>query len=223
MKATLIGASGLIGGLVLERLLKDPFFDSVRILTRKPFAMEHPKLEKIQMDFRDMKTFRTVTEDIPIIFCAIGTTMEKVGGDKEAYRKVDFDIAVDAAHLGRQGGCKRFILVSSVGANQKKRNFYQKLKGETEEGVRRTAIESIHIMRPSLLLGERTEERIREQRAQKIIPALSFLLPGKYKPIRADTVAAAMVAASKLGNEGLHIHHYRDMKRLAKSDSLPVS
>ena len=123
MRATVIGATGLIGSHLLELLLADDNFDSVRILLRGPFDLTHPKLEKKLVDFSDMESFRLALEDSDVIFCAIGTTQKKVKGDKSAYRKVDFDIAVNSAQLGKLCGCETFVLVSAVGANSQSNNF----------------------------------------------------------------------------------------------------
>jgi len=197
MRATVIGATGLIGSHLLELLLADDNFDSVRILLRRPFDLTHPKLEKKLVDFSDMESFRLALEDSDVIFCAIGTTQKKVKGDKSAYRKVDFDIAVNAAQLGKLCGCETFVLVSAVGANSQSNNFYLKLKGETEEAVKATGIKSIHIVRPSLLLGDRKEFRLGEKMAQWVMPVFSFLTPKKYRPIHAKKVAEMMINAAK--------------------------
>ena len=219
MRATLIGATGLIGGHLLEFLLRDGYFDQVRILVRRPFETVHPKLEKYLVDFTDLQRFRKALEGSDVIFCSVGTTQKKVKGEKEAYRKVDFDIALNAAHLGKQCGCEKFILVSAIGANSKSNNFYIRLKGETEEAVKATCIRSIHIMRPSVLLGERKELRPGEKLATWLMPALSFLLPQKFRPVHAKDVAEAMVAAAKKNEQGFFIHDYNGIKQLLKSDA----
>lgn len=115
------------------------------------------------MDFADLENFRLALEGTDVIFCCIGTTMKKMQGDKEAYRKIDYDIAVNAAQLGKANGCEKFALVSAVGADSKSRNFYLKLKGETEEAVEASGIESVYILRPSLLMGNRKEFRFGEK------------------------------------------------------------
>ena len=212
MRATLIGATGLIGSQLLELLLKDGYFDQVRVLIRRPFETDHPKLEKHLIDFTDLQGFRKALEGSDVIFCSIGTTQKKVKGDKDAYRKVDHDIAVNAAHLGKQCGCEKFVLVSAIGASGKSRNFYLKLKGEIEEAVKATGTRSIHIMQPSVLLGARKEFRMGEKLATWFMPFFSFLMPVKYRPIHAKKVAAAMVAAAKKNDPGIFIHDYSDIK-----------
>ena len=166
MTATLIGATGLIGNYLLEELLNDDYFDTVRILIRRPVDSTHPKLEKKLVDFTDTESFRLSLEGSDVVFCAVGTTQKKVKGDKAAYRKVDYDIPVNAARFCKMNGCGKFILVSSVGANSNSSNFYLKLKGEVEDAVKAAGLRSVHIMRPSMLLGYRKEFRSGEKIGQ---------------------------------------------------------
>jgi uncharacterized protein YbjT (DUF2867 family) len=165
MTATLIGANGLIGNLLMQELLNDPYYDTVRILIRRPINFEHPKLEKKIVDFSDSDSLLVAISNSDVVFCSIGTTQKKVKGDKEAYRKIDFGIPVKLAQLCKMTGCEKFILVSSVGADKSSRNFYLQLKGETEEAVIEAGLNSIHILRPSMLLGNRKEFRAGEKLA----------------------------------------------------------
>lgn len=197
MHATIIGSTGLIGGHLLHLLINNPEYSTVRILIRRPLEFSHPKLEKKLVDFNDMESFRLALEGTEVIFCCIGTTMKKMKGDKEAYRKIDYDIAVHAAQLGKANGCEKMVLVSAVGADSKSRNFYLKLKGETEEGVQASGIESVYILRPSLLIGNRKEFRAGEKLAAWLMPLFAFLLPARYRPVKASEVAKAMVNAVK--------------------------
>ncbi len=221
MTATLIGATGLVGNYLQEELFKDDFYHTVRILIRRPLEFTHPKLEKKLVDFTDTESFRLALEGSDVVFCAIGTTQKKVKGDKEAYRKVDYDITVNAAKFCKLNGCETFVFVSSVGANSKSNNFYLKLKGEVEDAVKAIArpddpvgrgLKSVHIMRPSVLLGDRKEYRLGEKISKGIMSAFSFLIPSKYKPIHGKDVANAMVAASKKKDMGFFILEYSDIK-----------
>lgn len=197
MHATIIGSTGLIGTHLLNLLINNPDYSTVRILIRRPVEFSHPKLEKKLVDFNDMESFRLALEGTEVIFCCIGTTMKKMKGDKEAYRKIDYDIAIHAAQLGKACGCEKFVLVSAVGADSSSRNFYLKLKGETEEGVQASGIESVYILRPSLLIGNRKEFRAGEKLATWLMPLFAFLLPARYRPVKASDVAKAMVNAVK--------------------------
>lgn len=154
-----------------------------------------------------------------LFFCTIGTTQKKVKDDKDAYYKIDFDIPVNLSRFCKMTGCEKFILVSSVGANSKSNNFYLKLKGETEEAVKASGIKTIHIMRPSVLLGKRNESRLVEKMGKAVMTALSFLTPSKCKPIQGKDVAKAMLAVSKKSEEGHLVHENAEIKKLSSGDS----
>ncbi len=215
MIATLIGATGLIGNYLLEDLLKDDSYHTVRILIRRPIELTHPKLEKKLVNFDDKESFSLALEGSNVIFCAIGTTQKKVKGDKAAYRKVDYDIAVNASLFCKMTGCERFMLVSSVGADSKSNNFYLKLKGEVEDAIKAIGLNSVHIMRPSVLLGDRKEFRLGEKIGQGLMKIFSFLIPSRYKPIHGSVVAKAMVTASKKTDMGFFILEYSDIKNIS--------
>jgi uncharacterized protein YbjT (DUF2867 family) len=216
--ATVIGASGLIGSHLLQLLLKDDYWQQVRIIVRRTLNLQHEKLEELVIDFNNEKSFEKAVAGSEVVFCAIGTTQKKVKGDKDAYRKVDYDIAVNAAKAAAKYGVFSFLLVSSVGANaDNNNNFYIKLKGVVEETVSKESIPQLHIFRPSLLMGNRAEKRTGENIFQALAPIFSPLLLGKarkYKPIKADDVARAMLAASKLQTKGIFIHEYDGMRKL---------
>ena len=212
MTATIIGATGLTGGYLLKELLLDNNYDTVRILIRRPFELNHPKLEKKLVDFSDPESFRLALEGSDVVFCAIGTTQKKVKGDKKAYRKVDYDITVNAAKFCKLTGCETFVFVSSVGANSKSNNFYLKLKGEVEDAVKAVGLKSVHIMQPSILLGDRKEFRLGEKIFKGIMSVFSFLIPSKYKPVYGREVAKKMLDAVSDHNIGMYIYEYNEIK-----------
>ena len=199
--ALLFGATGLIGSHVLNILIADDRYERIKIfLRRQPEktttqSWSSPKIELHIVDFNQLETFKKeVTGDD--IFICIGTTIKTVGGDKAAFRKVDFDIPVNAAHLASQNKVKGCFIISSLGADAKSNNFYLKTKGEMEDAVKENSFERLCFLRPSLLQGERKETRMGEIIGGFFMNALSFLFVGslrKYKAIAGADVAAAMV------------------------------
>jgi uncharacterized protein YbjT (DUF2867 family) len=148
-------------------------------------------------------------EAIDTIFCALGTTM-KVAGTKEAFRFVDHDLPLLAARLGLAHGATHYLLVSSLGANAHARNFYTRVKGEVEDGLKAIPYRTLTIVRPSFLLGARKEFRLGE----RIVAALRFLFPSRLKPIEAHTVARALLALSKQMEPGVRIVESRELRSL---------
>ena len=221
MKSTaiLLGATGLIGGHILDALKSDASFDTIKVIVRRPFKDNHPKVKVEMIDFEDANQFESAMQGADVTFSAIGTTQKKVKVDKKKYRKIDFDITVNAAKFSAKSGAKHFLVVSSVGADSNKKGFYLKLKGEVEDALRDLAkkedgLDSLSIFRPSLLLGERSETRIAESILQFLSKALSFLFPKNMKPIKGKAVAQAMLEAAKLNKNGVEVYHYQEMKNL---------
>lgn len=213
--ATVIGSTGLIGSYLVEQLQQNSAIETIRVLVRRPVQFTESKVEMKLVNFADPESFKLAIDGSDVVYCAVGTTQKKVKGDKEAYRKVDYDIPVQAARFCAETGCQKFLLVSSVGASSKSNNFYLKLKGEVEDDIKLLPLKMIAIFRPSMLLGDRKESRPAEKVGQMIMPIFSFLLAGswrKYKPIHARDVAAAMIRASLQHDEGFYLYEYNRMK-----------
>lgn len=208
---SLLGATGLIGQQLLQLLTEDSRYQHIRVLSRRPLAIDHPKVKVIVLDFEDEQAFREALGNSQQIFCSVGTTQARVKGDLTAYRKVDYDIPVRAATIGSESGCQHFSLVSSVGADSHSNNFYLKLKGAVEEAVQQQQISSLAIFRPSMLLGKRQEFRPAERLGKLLMQPLAFLFPAAYKPIAGRDVARAMLAFSQKQLPGAHIYHFSEM------------
>ena len=205
--ALIAGASGLVGGHLLQRLLAEPAYAHVAALGRRPLALTHPKLTQHVIDFdrvREAANFPRVDD----VFCCLGTTIKKAGS-QDAFYEVDFLYVHELARTALAYGATQFLLVSSLGANPHSRIFYSRVKGEVEEAVSRLSYRTVHIFRPSLLLGERAERRLGEGVGIAVSRVVSPLMVGplrKYRPIAADAVAAAMVRAALGGKPGVIIH-----------------
>ena len=208
-----IGSTGMIGEALVKKLIADPAYGTIRLLVRRSVIYPDPKVEVVIVNFNDQADIAQKLGTGESIFCCIGTTQSKVKGDKSAYRKIDFDIPVDVARQGLQNNFKKFLLVSAVGANPKSGNFYVKLKGEVEEALKQLKIPSLHIFRPSLLMGKRKEYRFTEKLVQAIMPVFSVFFVGKfskYKEVKAEDVANAMAEAGKSEKTGVFVYEYKD-------------
>lgn len=216
LTAVVLGATGLIGEQVVRQLLADTTFSKVRILVRRPVKLSHPKLEVEIVNFENFTEYRRRVGSGDCIFCCIGTTQKKVKGDKNAYRKIDVNIPVNAAKMGKDAGFTKYLLVSAVGADAHAKNFYLRLKGEAEREISDLNFNSFHAFRPSILLGERKEFRLAESIGKGVMQGLSGLFMGnlkKFKGIEGADVAKAMVAAAKSDGKGMFVHHYDDMMK----------
>lgn len=209
-KAAIIGATGLIGGHILQQLTNDDSVEEIRVVVRRPMQASCPRIKVIQISFSDTDALRKAVSGCDSVFCAIGTTRKKTPNLQE-YRKIDYDIPVTVARLSAEEGVRSFHLVSSVGANSQSSNFYLKMKGDTEEAVQQSGLAGLVIYRPSLLLGNRKEVRIAERISTLMMPFISLLFPANYKPIQASTVASAMIRDAKNEISGCITAHYSEM------------
>tara|TARA_B100000959_G_scaffold92441_1_gene98207 strand:- start:1272 stop:1931 length:660 start_codon:yes stop_codon:yes gene_type:complete len=215
-EVTLFGGTGLIGSLLLNILIEDNDYHKINVVTRKLISLSHKKIKIHIIDFSDSKSYSQTLRNSQIVFASIGTTQSKVEGNKESYRKIDFDIIYNIAKACKENNVENFSFVSSSGANIKSNNFYLNLKGEIENSILNLNLSSTSVFRPSLLLGKRKEKRYGEKIAQLIMPFLSFLMPSKYKPIKAALVAKSMVNISKSIQPGFKIYHYKEIIKESK-------
>ena len=215
IKITLFGPTGLIGNEILKLLENDIDFEKINVVSRRPVELKSRKSSLNIIDFKDFNSYLDVIDGSDVVLAAIGTTQSKVGFNKKKYREIDFDIISNAVKACKEKNIKHFSFVSSAGANINNKSFYLKLKGEIEKEVESKQLNSSTVYRPSLLLGNRKENRFGEKVAQILIPLISFLFPDNYKPIKAIDVAKAMVTESKKIEPGFKIYHYRDILKLS--------
>ena len=215
IKITLFGATGLIGNEILKLLENDNDFEKINVVSRRPLELKSKKSNLNIIDFKNFNSYLNVIDGSDIVLAAIGTTQSKVGFNKKKYREIDFDIISNTVKACKEKNVKHFSFVSSAGADINNKSFYLKLKGEIEKEVESKQLNSSTVYRPSLLLGDRKENRFGEKVAQIIIPLMSFLFPNNYKPIKACDVAKAMVNESKKIEPGFKIYHYKDILKLS--------
>jgi uncharacterized protein YbjT (DUF2867 family) len=213
--AVLAGASGLVGGYCLQLLLDDAYYDKVISVGRRILPVEHPKLTQRVADFDALLDDDLL--NVTHVFCCLGTTIRKAGNEA-AFRRVDHDYPLALARKAASLRARRFLLVSSVGADPKSGTFYLRVKGELEEGLRALPFEGLYLFQPSILLGPRQEERPGERTAITLARAFEWTLVAglrKYRPMPAPVLARAMTAAGERAPSGTHAYRFDEIVRLA--------
>lgn len=194
MKIALSGASGLIGSYLLDQLLNADTVDQIHILVRKKLDKEHPKLIQHIAVYENLEQLR-IDEKIDVAFCALGTTLRKAGS-KDVQTRIDRDYVIAFANWSKSNGAERIGIVSSLGATANNSNFYLRLKGEMEQAMINLQLDHTVFVRPSLLLGPRTERRFGEMIGKAIMMVLNPLFFGKakrYRAVHAQDVAATLI------------------------------
>ena len=193
--ALLFGASGLVGGHLLNELIKENYYSKIKIFVRSEHKISDPKIEIIRTDFNNLQNHKDDIKGDDCFLC-IGTTKQN-SPDKNDYRRVELDIPKEIAQIAKSNSINSFVFVSSGYADPKSSGDYLKFKGQVEEELKRLNFTKLGIMRPSFLMGNRKEKRIGEKIGILVFKLLSPLLLGplkKMKPINSEIVAKAMVA-----------------------------
>lgn len=190
--AAVAGGTGLVGRCILDGLLADRSVTAVHALGRRAASISHPKLTWRVVDFAALPALPEMDE----VYLALGTTI-KTAGSQAAFRAVDFDANLAVARAAYAAGARRAGLVSAMGADAKSRVFYNRVKGELEDALADIGFDGLVIARPSLLVGDREAlgqpARPLEKLGLAATKVVGGLIPGNYRPIRADEVARALL------------------------------
>ena len=216
--ALVAGATGLVGSQCLARLLREPAYERVIALVRRPLPQTDPRLDLKVIDFDRLGAEGAAFPAATDVFCCLGTTMKKAGSE-EAFRLVDFTYVVGLAAQSLEHGARQFLLVSSIGASRASSFFYTRVKGETEDAIAALPFEGRQIFRPSILVGARAENRPGERAWIAAMRGSAFLMLGpmrKYRPVAATAVAEAMVRVALRAPRGVNIYESNEIERIAR-------
>jgi uncharacterized protein YbjT (DUF2867 family) len=192
--AIILGASGATGSELLKLLLHDDRYSKIKLFSRRPGLVNHPKIEEHIVNLFELENYSSdFTGDE--VFCCIGTTKAKTP-DRREYYETDFGIPANAALMSLKNHIHTYIVISAVGADADSGIFYNRIKGEMQDAVMGISIPSVHVLQPSLIVAERRENRLLEKLAALIMWLVNPLLFGnaaKYKSIKAYDVAKTML------------------------------
>jgi uncharacterized protein YbjT (DUF2867 family) len=162
MHIAIIGATGLVGSQLVDKLVQDSEITKLTLVGRRLKEYESSKINQVVLKPFDSEKIEELNLKADIFVCCLGTTI-KVAGSKENFKKVDHDYVISFAKLAEKQEAKGFFVVSALGANSDSKLFYNAVKGQMENTVLSKEIESINILRPSLLIGDRDEFRLAEK------------------------------------------------------------
>lgn len=217
-RVLLAGATGLIGGCVMQQAVEQPWLRLIALTRREAPMPRGARMEMLVADPQGWpEAVATVAPDA--LICALGTTMRRAG-DEEAFRAVDHDLVLSLARAARDAEVENFVLISSAGANPHAKAFYLKVKGEVETALAKLGLRRLDILRPGLLRGPRDGDRRPLERLAILASPLSDLFlrgeNARYRSIDARTVAAAAMQCSREKAQGRFIHEYHSILRAVR-------
>jgi uncharacterized protein YbjT (DUF2867 family) len=218
-RVALVGATGLVGRQAIAIASRG---DDVRILGIARREAPLPPGARMEMFVAAPDKWGEVLAALRprALICALGTTWKKAGSTEAGFRAVDQDLVLATAEAALRAGVPNLVLVSAAGADARAKNFYLRVKGETEEAVSRAGFKRLDILRPGLLRGERgSDRRLGERLGILAAPLIDPLLRGKHERFR--SIDAALVAEAALGLSlrragGRFTHDNEAMRRAAR-------
>ena len=210
-KAVILGATGAIGKKVLEECIHNEYYEKIYLFGRSSILniSINKKVERFVIDFENIGEISDVILENADVFACLGTTL-KLAGSKEKQRLIDYQYTVNFAQKC-EDKVKSFAVVSAIGADAKKPNFYLGLKQELETTLSKMNLGILRIIRPSLLIAKR-EDRKLENIGNYLAPVVSIFLIGKlseYKAIKVENVAKSMVHYA-VNNLPSKVYTYKD-------------
>ena len=196
--AIILGSTGLTGSLLLNKLLADDAYGSIKLFSRRASGITSPRIKEYVGDMLQLERFKDDFKADEVFVC-VGTTSAKTK-DRAVYHAIDFGIPVAASTLARENNIPTLVVISSMGASIRSKIFYSRTKGEMEKAVLNQSIPHTYILRPSLILGQRNEKRIGESLGALMFKLTNVFLIGrfkKYRSIEADCIADAMITLAK--------------------------
>lgn len=209
--ALVVGATGLIGSELLRLLVDSQYYQQIIVLVRRPeaVAVESDKITILTFD----SAFNEALQGYPSIddfYCALGTTQRKSG--KRGLHYVDKELVINSAEIAKNNGATTASIVSAVGVSADSPFFYNRIKGEMEQGVEALGFERLIFWQPSVLIGERDEFRLGEEIAARL---LAFPVFGNYQALPGKRVARAMFTATPNSHPGVVRHRVCEIKQFS--------
>ncbi|PEZ84209.1 NAD(P)H-binding protein [Bacillus sp. AFS017274] len=217
--ALILGATGLVGTQLVKELNNSKIYSEIHLLTRSEMKITDAKCIGHVVDFDNLSNYADLFK-VSDVFICLGTTIKKAKS-KEAFRKVDYDYVIEAAKMAKTANVEKLLVITAMGANSKSKFFYSRVKGDVEGTLQHLEVNTVHIFRPSLLLGERKEFRAGEKISGLISTFAKYFFVGPIRPYRAieaNKVAAAMYAAAQTTAKGYHFYNSDEIEKLAQRE-----
>lgn len=232
--AIVLGGSGSVGAALLRELFGDDGFDAVITLSRRslPGVVETaraagrrlveklvPEMQPAALAAATLEAARDVDgelEGFSVLGVGAGTAKMTI----DEHRAVDVALNEAFARALRDSGKVRHLaFMSAAGADAAAKasgsgaagmSRYNRVKGESEEAVRASGPAIVSVFRPAMIIGSQHTPWLLE----KALPLFSFVTPAKYRSIRVEQIARAMIAAAKNHPATSATYHYPEMMAL---------
>ncbi len=198
-----MGAEGFVGQHLLQYLLEHKRYSSIRVFSQRKNKVIGESLEVVEQSIQEIDPNLLDGDDL---FCCFDASFFNAGGkyvlDKSHYKHIP--ILANAAHLN---GVSQLLFLSTKSAHPDALLFTHRIRGIIEESIKKINFWSTHIFRPSILIGESTDQNWGNKGAEFLGSKIDDLTGGwlkRNRPIEASVVATAMLEAATRIEKGIH-------------------
>jgi uncharacterized protein YbjT (DUF2867 family) len=193
--AMVLGATGNVGGRIVQLLIMNPLCKRVVIVTRrKTDAFADPKVSEVvvRMD-RLEEEVAPYARRVDVALAAFGVGKGSAKMPEEEVRKIEIAYPQAFCRAAKAGGARVCGIMAAAGADPEAGVKYAKIIGEKEKAVEALQFEFLGVYRPAVILGNSNTPGI----FAYVMPWLHWAMPSKYHSIHKNDLARAMVAQSE--------------------------
>lgn len=196
--AIVLGATGNVGGRIVELLIQNPLCHKVVIVTRRKTASElfaHPKVSELVIVDMDRLEEQVTphAQGVDIALAAFGVGKGSANMPEAEVRKIEVAYPHAFCRAAKAGGARVCALMTATGANPESRIKYARIIGQKEQAVESVRFDFLGVYRPATILGNTNTPGVMNY----VMPLLHWALPAKYHSIHKNDLARAMVAQSE--------------------------
>ena len=193
--AMLLGATGNVGGRILQLLMQSPRCKKVVAVTRRNVAeLANPKVQQVVVNMDHLEEeLAPHAEGVDIALAAFGVGKGSAKMTDEEVRKIEITYPTAFASAAKAGGARVLAMMTAVGGNARSSNKYLRNIGEKEERSARLQFDFLGLYRPAVILGNSNTPSA----LGFIMPLLHWALPSRFHSIHKNDLARAMVAQSE--------------------------
>ncbi len=199
MNVLITGATGMIGGIILEKCIADPRINKIFSIGRRKTGKQSLKLtEVVWKDFLNFQGAESYFEDIDLVFYCLGVYTGAV--DKGLFKKITYDYTVSFAdQLKSLSPGADFVFLSGAGADpeEKSPTPFAKYKGMAENYLIKLQFDKLYIFRPGYIypVEKRKEPNLFYSISRFFYPLIKLF--GDNASITSTELANAMFLVSK--------------------------
>jgi uncharacterized protein YbjT (DUF2867 family) len=194
--AMVLGATGNVGGRIVQLLINSPLCKKVVVVTRRKtgaFA-DRPKVCNVVVNMDRLEDeVAPHAQGIDIALAAFGVGKGSAKMPEEEVRKIEITYPQAFCRAAKAGGARVCGVMTAAGADPEAGMKYAKIIGEKEKAAESFEFNFLGLFRPAVILGNSNTPGI----LGHVVPLLHWAMPSKYHSIHKNDLARAMVARSE--------------------------